>query len=241
MPFREIESKKTKAMYVAEQIIDSLRNKEFPVGSQLPSERQIAEQMKVSRNSVREALSALQIIGIIESRTGEGTYVRDSVQEEVDIGQALTTLRKEQDLFEIWEARKEIEGSLVRLAIDRINPDKLAQIQSILERMREAMQTGDTVAYLDTNRAFHVAVAEAADNALLKNALCALMKITTQQLSEEVNLGYVLESIRKSFNEHEAIYNAIREQDKRLALKAIRTHFKELERYFKVKYRTPRR
>jgi len=154
MPFQEIVPKKTKAMYVAEQIIDTIKQGEYPAGSQLPSERLIAEQMKVSRNSVREALSALQIIGIIESRTGEGTYVKGSIQDKADIGRALLTLKEGKDLFEIWEARKEIESSLIRLAIERINPDKLEKIRDIISDMRSKTQDKDSVSYLIANSSF---------------------------------------------------------------------------------------
>ena len=236
MPFQEIEPRKTKAMYVAKQILDTIKQGEYPVGSRLPPERLLAEQMKVSRNSVREALSALQIIGITESRTGEGTYVRNLVQDKVDIGQALSALKEGEELFEIWEARKEIESSLIRLAIDRINSNKVKTIHDILEKMREKTQKEDSVGYLKVNRDFHLAIANAADNVPLKNAFCALMEITTQQLLEKVNLGYVLESIKKSFQEHEDIYNAIKEQDKKAGIAAVETHFGELENYFGSKY-----
>jgi len=236
MPFQEIEPKKTKAMYVVEQIIGAIKQMEYSVGSRLPSERLIAEQMKVSRNSVREALRALQIVGIIESRTGEGTYVRSLIRDKVDIGQALTALKEGEDLFEIWDARKEIETSLVRLAIERITSESLSNIHYILEKMSQAKQSGDSIGYLEANKDFHLAIAEAAKNVPLKNALRALMEITTQQLLEEVNLGYVIESIEKSFREHEDIFNAIQKQDKKAAISIINIHFEVLEKYFKKQY-----
>jgi GntR family transcriptional repressor for pyruvate dehydrogenase complex len=241
MPFQEIIPKKTKAMHVAEQIIAAIKQGEYSVGNQLPPERLLAEQMKVSRNSVREALSALQIIGIIETRTGEGTYVKSSVHAGADIGHALLTLKEGKDLFEIWEARKEIESSLIRLAIERINPEKLENIRDVINDMHERTKAKDSIGYLVANNRFHMAVAEAADNIPLKNALSALMKITTEQLSERINIGYVLESIEKSLHEHEDIYSALEKQDEQAAVKAIRIHFEELEGYFRKRYRLSRR
>ena len=234
--FEEIIETKRKSTYVAEQILAAIRQGEYKEGDRLPPERALAEQMNVSRNCVREALSVLQISHILESKVGSGTYVRNPAGANIDIGQALTVVKEGEDLLEIWEARKEIESSLIRLAIDRINPDKLDKIHNILEVMRKKTQKEDSVGYLDANKDFHLAIANAADNLPLKNALCALMEITTQQLLEEVNLGYVLESIDKSFEKHEDIYNAIKKQNKRAAVEMIRIHFEELERYFREKY-----
>ena len=84
MPFQEVGQAKKKATYVAEQIIDAIKQGAYQIGDKLPSERDIAKQMKVSRNSVREALSALQILGVIESRPGTGTYIRNSVKNNVN-------------------------------------------------------------------------------------------------------------------------------------------------------------
>jgi DNA-binding FadR family transcriptional regulator len=63
---------------IAEQIVNKIRSGEYPQGSRLPPERAIAEQMGVGRPSVREAISALQIAGLLESRPGDGTYVQQS-------------------------------------------------------------------------------------------------------------------------------------------------------------------
>lgn len=236
MAFTKIGERRKKSAYIAEQILDAISQGEYQIGDRLPAERVIAEQMDVSRNSVREALSALQILGIIESRAGDGTYVRNSVGDKLDIVQALTLMKEGEDLLEVWEARKEIETSLVKLAIDRASPKDLNKIEGILEEMRKATYAKDSVGYLDANKDFHLAIGRAADNLPLKNALRSLMEITTQQLLEEVNLGYVLESIEKSFKEHEDIFNAIRDQDKEAGTKAMKIHFEELERYLGSRY-----
>lgn len=160
---------------------------------------------------MRETLSALQILGIIESRPGDGTYVRGSVSDGLDLGEALYVAKAGEDLLEIWEARREIEKSLTKLAINRATPKDLDAIESLLDEMRKPIHAEDSAGYLSANTKFHLAIATAANNLPLKNALRALMEIATQQLLEEINLGYVLESIEK-FSDEEAGTNAIENQ-----------------------------
>lgn len=236
MPFTKIGDPRKKSVYVAKQILGAIREGEYQVGDKFPSERVIAEQMDVSRNSIREALSALQIIGIIESRAGDGTYIRKSVEDKFDVGQALTLVKEGKNLLEIWEARREIETSLVKLAIDRASTQAIDKIEVIVVEMRKATHAKDSVGYLNANRDFHLAIAGAADNPPLRNALCALMEITTQQLLEGVNLGYVLESIEKSLKEHRDILDAIKDRDKEAGTKTMKIHFEELEKYLKGRY-----
>ena len=70
---------KSKGAIIAEQILEQIKSGEYQAGSKLPPERVIAEQMGVSRPSVREAVSALHIVGVLESRPGDGTYISETL------------------------------------------------------------------------------------------------------------------------------------------------------------------
>jgi GntR family transcriptional repressor for pyruvate dehydrogenase complex len=234
--FKEIPEPKKKSSYVAEQILAAIRRGEYKQGDKLPPERTIAQQMNVSRNCVREALSALQIAHILYSRVGAGTYVKNPAGAEVDIGQVIGLAKDSQDLLEIWEAREEIEIALVKLAIDRATSEDLAKIARHLGVMRDAVRAKDTQRYLDANERFHLSIAVSANNLPLKSALQALQGFTNKELLDDVNNGYVIESMEKSLREHEDILSAIRNGDEGGGTKAIRAHFKELEDYFKSKY-----
>jgi len=236
MPFHEVGQAKKKATYVAEQIIDAMKQGEYQIGDKLPSERDIAEQMKVSRNSIREALSALQILGVIESRAGTGTYIRTSVKNNVNIDQVVTFVEKGEDLFEVWEARKEIEDSLVKFAIDRANKEDIDRIAEALAAMYKATLARDNVRFLDANTDFHLSVAKAADNLPLMNALRPLLEITTQELLEELKLGYVWQEVEECLAGHEAIAEAIQKHDRKAGAKAVTAHFDELEKYSRGRF-----
>ena len=236
MSFQEIKQVKTKGTYVAEQIMSAVEQGEYQIEDKLPSERAIAEQMKVSRNSVREALSALQILGIIESRAGAGTYIRSSVKNKVNIDRVVSFVEKSEDLFEVWEARKEIEDSLVKFAIKRASKGDIDKIVGALREMREATLAKDTIRFLNANTDFHLSVAKAADNLPLMNALRPLLEITTQELLEELALGYVWQEIEECLVGHETIAEAIQKHDRKAGAKAVTVHFDELEKYSRGRY-----
>lgn len=236
MSFQEINQVKTKGTYVAEQIMSAIEQGAYQIGDKLPSERDIAKQMKVSRNSVREALSALQILGVIESKPGTGTYIRNSVMDKVNIDQVVTFVEKSEDLFEVWEARKEIEDSLVKFAIDRANKEDIDKIVDALAAMRKATLAKDNARFLDANTDFHLSVAKAAGNLPLTNALRPLVEITTQELLEELKLGYVWQEVEECLAGHEAIVQAIRKHDEKAGAKAVRNHFKDLKKYTRGRY-----
>jgi len=234
--FREISNLKRKSAYVAEQILAAIKCGEYKKGDRLPAERVIAEQMKVSRNCVREALSALQLSSILESKVGAGTYVRNPVDSKVDIERALNLAKDTKDLVEIWEARKEIEIVLIRLAIERATPTDLKKITDHLEEMTTAVSARDQQEYLAANEKFHLSIANSADNLPLRNALQALYSFTNKKLLDNVNTGYVIEGMEKSLREHEDILESIRNGDESGAAEAINAHFRELESYFETKY-----
>jgi len=234
--FEEIIETKRKSAYVVEQILVAIKRGEYKQGDRLPPERTIAEQMNVSRNCVREALSALQIAHILESKVGAGTYVRNPAGARVDIGQVIGLVKDSKDLLEIWEARKEIEIVLMKLAIERATASDLATIREWLEEMRDTVHNQDAEQYLAANEKFHLAIADSANNLALKNALQAFHTFTNKELLDGVNVGYVVEGMEKSLREHEDILRAIRDRDKPAGVAAIQAHFKELENYFESKY-----
>lgn len=233
MAFREIVEPKRKSATAAEQIASLIQREEYKVGDQLPSERSLAEQMNVSRNAVREALSALQITGIIETRPGIGSTVKAKPSGKDNLVEALEFARDSEDLLQIWEARKEIEISLLNLAIKRAEQESLDRIESHLEEMKLAVSAKDVGRYLEANDSFHVAIADSAENLPLRKALEHLQRFTNAELLEEINRGYAHEFLEKSLEEHSAILHALVTRDARRGNDAVNAHFTELGSYLK--------
>lgn len=238
MPFREIESVKKKSFYVAEQILETIKNGEYEAGSKLPGEREIAQLTGVSRNSVREALSALQIAGIVASKAGEGTYVTGSAVTKAGKKGLAHLIQEDVDLLDIWKAREYMESTIISLSIIRATKEDLENIRGILDEMQEAVFAKDYEKYLAANVRFHLRIAEAAHNLPLSQALMALFKVTRQisLILGDLELGYVRKHLEDSFEIHEEILSVIESGNENGVAKVVQAHFKELIDYVREEF-----
>ncbi|MBI1743207.1 FadR family transcriptional regulator [Candidatus Acetothermia bacterium] len=228
MRFKKIETKK-KSAFVAEQIVEAIRRGVYSVGDKLPAEREISEQMGVSRPSVREALSALQITGILSSKAGDGTYVQHTpAHQEEDL--ALTLL--EESPIEALEARRVLESSIVQLAAIKMTSKSLAEIKSALDRMHRAAQAKDYEAYAEGNQEFHQTIAEATGNVFIVKSILPLLEVMKRQLARSLREKYYLadsDFFGRSFELHHKIFSALESKDERAAVLAMDRHFLVIE------------
>lgn len=137
MPFKRLESK-PKSTYVIDQIVRAIQEGEYKIGDKLPSERMIAEQIGVSRPSVREALISLQLTGIVERHQGNGTFIRGS--EKRAISRAYSLLEETKNIFEIFELQKVLEIGVAELAAEKVDVQSFTEIENALNRMRLAIE-----------------------------------------------------------------------------------------------------
>jgi GntR family transcriptional repressor for pyruvate dehydrogenase complex len=191
-------------------------------GDRLPSERTLAERLRVSRASLKQAIVVLEVQGLVEIRHGGGTYLRaDSLAPEPVA--ALEARR--QRLPDVLEAREAIETKLAQLAALRRTDEDLALIEAALETMRAEIATGQLGA--DGDRQFHEAITRAARSTLLAK----FMQEMTNQIAESRQ-----ESLHqpgrptKSLAQHVRIAEAIRRQDGRGAATAMRRHLETVSR-----------
>lgn len=216
-----------KSSLVAEQIIEAISRGVFKEGDRLPSERKIAEEMGTSRPPVREALSALQIAGVVESLTGDGTYVKGKVKNQLLRSKAIAVLEENESPFEALRARKAIESAIVQLVISEVQDADLKIIHEIVEEMRNAIEKHDLDGYFESNKKFHLAIAGATHNSLFVKILEYLLNIADQPLWMEAVQRYFSDyhHIRAYFYEHQKILRAIEIKDLDSAQALIRDHF----------------
>lgn len=163
MAFNAIRREKA-YMQIADQIIASIRRGEFSVGERLPSVRELEAKFGVSRPTVREALSALELAGTVEVRTGQGAYVKQSpgaggpavLTAEVDVGVSPA---------EVLEVRLVLEPEAARLAATRATEDEHAELTRVLEALERTLGKGTLVGAGDFE--FHLAVARASGNGMI--------------------------------------------------------------------------
>jgi len=193
MPFEKVRPRKVTAI-AAEQIVEAIQRGDYPLGSKLPSEFELAEQMGVSRPSIREALSALQAMSIVESRPGSGNFVvrLPSSAEEDD---TVHLIESEAGCREVMEAREALEPPVAALVAMKGSTDVFSTLRGILGSMREHAARDEFDAYLDADKAFHRALAEAAGNSLVAVAISPLLNTMDQRVYREFTRRYYLKNV----------------------------------------------
>lgn len=216
---------------IVEQISGMIREGALRPGDRLPPERQLAEEFGVSRAAVREALSALGLMGLVEVRHGEGTFVR-SVSEEglvTPMALLLTMERNEALGLELLEIRSALEAEAAYLAAQRWEPEDLVAMEDSLEQMDTALHTGELGAEADWK--FHRAVATASGNGLLLQ----IMRTLSENMQESLKLYRerllrIPTMDRTLLDEHWGILEAIRERKPELAHDRMRAHIERVKR-----------
>lgn len=212
-----IETKERLYVRVARRIADLVSSGEVSPGDKLPSERDLAEMLKVSRPSVREAMIALEVSGLIEVRTGSGIYVADQSRE-----QPAVVADEGIGPFEILEMRLMIEPEACALAAERISDDQLQQLRNTYNEMRRTSGTLEVEAF---DSQFHKLIAEATENTAIARTVSWLWTLRGQsELSRGFHRLILEEGVYPVLDEHEAILEALENRDADAAKKAMQKH-----------------
>lgn len=202
---------------VARRISDLLSSGEVSPGDKLPSERDLAEMLKVSRPSVREAMIALEVSGLIEVRTGSGIYVADKTRQ-----QPAVVADEGIGPFEILEMRLLIEPEACALAAERISDDQLQQLGNIYDEMR---RTSGTIEMETSDSQFHKLIAEATENTAIARTVSWLWALRDKsELSRGFHRLIIEEGVYPVLHEHKAIFKALENRDPIAAKKAMLKH-----------------
>ncbi|GGL71268.1 transcriptional regulator [Streptomyces fumigatiscleroticus] len=207
-----------------ERIKQLIVDRRLPSGAPLPTEPELMEYLGASRNSVREALKALQAMGIVEIRHGFGTYVGPMSLAPMIEGLAFRTVaghhRGEDSLLQLLELREAMETGLVSRLAGRIPEADLVELEALVVRMEEQAAQGAGLA--ESDRAFHAALYRGLDNALLSEVLEAFWDAFHRVRTD---LGGEPQDPRITCRQHREILRAVRSGDAMRAEEAIREHF----------------
>ncbi len=209
--------------HIVEQIQTLIRDGRWSPGDQIPPERELAERFRVSRTSVREALRALEMQGIIESRQGGGTFIRSADLEALIPSMAAAILRGWKEVEEILDVRHILEPGIARLAASRATEEHVAEMERLVERQRACIAAGQS--FVDEDTAFHYQLAVAADNRVLLALHNTIIDLLRE--SRESYLS-VAERPQLSLRGHEAILAAIRRRDPEAAFAVTLAHITEV-------------
>ncbi|MFF9813046.1 FadR/GntR family transcriptional regulator [Streptomyces sp. NPDC014006] len=171
---------------LSEQVIAELRDQitsgEWPVGSRIPTEPELVEQLGVARNTVREAVRALAHNGLLDIRQGSGTYVVATSE----LAGVMHRRFAGADPQHVAELRSTLESSAARLAAHRRTEKDLRQLDALLLRREEAWESGDAEAFVTADATFHLAVVSASHNDVLKALYADLGEVLRDWLREDV-------------------------------------------------------
>lgn len=221
------ETKEPKYLYnvIVEKIREMIRQGELQVGDKLPPERTLAERFKVSRNSIRQAVQALAERKVLESRQGDGTYVR-GLDESVLVDSLASALRMRQEqLREVLEFRLLMEPQIAALATRNITQAELDRLKVIVCDQQRKMLTGSRDPDLDAS--FHMALADASRNKVIRKVMDILNDILNESRAE-----FLQNRERKTASVvgHLRIIDAIEKRDPEAAFRAMKEHLSEVEK-----------
>ena len=226
MELPDLEPVKSTRIYeeIVRQVKALITEGRLKSGDQLPPERDLAAQFKVSRTSVREALRTLESLGLIEIRPGEGTFVREVSVESLIEPLAHVILSQREAVGELFEARRLLEPALAGLAARRAMQDDLQEMERILEEQAKEVAAGLTG--LAQDAAFHAAIATSVRNRAITRIVHALMDLLTQSREESLQTPG---RPTRSHQDHRRILDAIRRRDEAGARRAMLDHVNAVE------------
>jgi GntR family transcriptional regulator, transcriptional repressor for pyruvate dehydrogenase complex len=208
---------------VARQI-ERLILKKLRPGDKLPSERELAELLRVSRSSIRDAIRSLELMGMVEPRQGAGTIVCEVTASSLANPLANALKRKEELMSELLDFRKILEPPLAARAATHASPEEISEMESILKRQEQKLRDGETTIAEDSE--FHYAVAMASGNSVVLKVLDILMDLLRDTRERSLQIEG---RPQKSLAGHARILEAIKRHDTEAAKAAMRRHIEDVE------------
>ncbi len=190
------------------KMLDYLLSGEFKAGQRIPSERQLAEALGVGRSAVRETVKSLSLLGLIEQRPGDGTYLTKSNSDLLPRVIEWGLLLGERRVHELIEIRHHLEIILAGLAAERRTQDQLQRMQTLIAEMTDAGD--DYPRYVEADIAFHLEIAAASGNAGLAGILESVQSLLRVWATRVISAA---KETKTSLAMHVAILEAIEKQD----------------------------
>ena len=236
--FKEV---KNQRLYL--QIVNQVRNLiakgNLKAGDKLLPERELTEKFGVSRASIREAMSALEILGLIESRGSQGNFIKAD-QIDASINSAMKELSKNHSPLEVFEVRCELEPSLTALAAKKRTLEDLKELEEYLQKLNslghqiefDLKDLKKVEDYMEEDRIFHLAIANCANNSILFAIYSGVNLMLKEKHWKVLKMKSMVKKgkIKKFEKEHTEMFNTIREGNAELARINALDHLQYIKR-----------
>ncbi len=216
--------KRTLVDAVVHELQEMIVKQEIQPGDFLPPRKELALKFGVGLSTIQEATQALTAMGMLESRPGKGTWVRQDALETLIPTSAVDTRLGELDARKLYDARSVIEVGLTEFATQYASPQDIEEIWAALDLMRATQD--DNAAFVEADLEFHLAVAKAGHNELLEQFYHLSRKLMADVVSELVKLPDVK---RDAIRIQEEIATAIEQHDRTAARRAALRHMESIE------------
>ena len=208
---------------VIEQIMNLIKNNKLKPGDKLPPEREMAEKLSISRNSLREAFRVLESKGLIKSKAGGGRYLREIRKNGYSNTENVILSLEKSSILELLEAREIFEGKIAEVAAQRATTEDIELIEKALDKTnKEEISNGKKT---ESDTEFHLAIARASRNFVFVN----IMQLHLDLLKETREKTWEIPGRREEQQEeHQSIFQAIKEHNGKKATEAMLKHLRNI-------------
>ena len=203
---------------IMEEIKDIVKKGELKSGEKLPSERELADKLEVSRTSVREALKALTMLGLIESKHGEGNFIKSNFENSLLEPLSIVFLLIGSKNEDIIELRRIIEPEAAGLAAKNITESELRDLKEIMKELNNSLDA-EICAQLD--KKFHYKIAQASGNHLISTIMFSISSLIEKYIDSS-RIHNINKKVVKL--QHEEIYKALESRDSKKASEYVKKH-----------------
>ncbi|WP_077302936.1 FadR/GntR family transcriptional regulator [Virgibacillus pantothenticus] len=228
MKYKRIQPKKIYEQ-VADSLIDMIKSGQLQPGDKLDSVEKLAANFEVGRSAIREALSGLRSMGLVEMRQGEGTYVKTFDPKRFTLPVSTAFLMKRNDVQELYQVRKILEVGTAGLAAENYQAADLLEMEKALVVMENAKGNEALAEQADTD--FHVAIAQATHINLLNHLMGSVAELMSETIRESRQiLLYTEDRADILLEEHQQIFEAIKSRRADQAREAMYSHLEKVEK-----------
>jgi len=214
-----------------QQVIDYLKkgiiDKKYQLWDKLPSERELSEQLGVSRNSVREALRVLEIMGVVQSHQGAGNYVADGFEKSLVETMSMMYALNKIDDRQVSDYRQALETQAYALAMEHISDEDIVQMKRCIQMTQECEKMEDKAHW---DKVFHYTMVRASKNWMLITNIEALNQIIDEFILNMRNsISKTEEGAELLRQAHCQMVEALEEKDMEKGMKALEAHFQYIK------------
>lgn len=211
--------------YINEQVEKGVLGK----GDKIPSERNMIELLGIGRNSIREALKILDILGVVDRRQGDGTYIMDNFDKWFSKPMSVAIMLSETSMKEVFEFRNMIEVEIASLAAERITDVEIEELTECYNNMKCTNDQAEVTLY---DKKFHGILAKASKNIIIINSYNAMDYMLSLFIYDVRMEAFKNEGLDLTARVHNELYNAVIERNPLFAAEAMKDHMDVVRRYY---------